>query len=128
MNRTRIYVSENDRALLAELPLYGPQGESSPYAQFIRILKAELKKARILPADQMPDDVVTINSKVWFTYLDGEVTDTLTLVMPAHADGSERISVVSPIGMAILGYRAGDEINWGPVDRLIRVRLDRVVK
>jgi regulator of nucleoside diphosphate kinase len=128
MTRRTIYVSENDRALLAELPLSGGQAERSPYARFMHALKDELKKARILPANKMPADVVTINSTVSVTYLDSGVTDEFTLVMPTEANGSERISVLSPLGMAILGYRVGDNISWGPVDRLIQIRVDRVEK
>lgn len=128
MTRRKIYISENDRALLAEFPLSGEQAERSPNARFIHALKDELKQAHVLPAEQMPSDVVTINSKVWVTYTDSESTDAFTLVMPGDADGSERISVLSPLGMAILGYRVGDKIEWGPVDRLIQIRVDRVSK
>lgn len=128
MNRSTIYISENDRALLAELPLSGERADLSPNAGFIYALKDELKKARVLPADKLPADVVAINSKVWITYLDSEITEVFTLVMPTDADGNERISVLSPLGMAILGYRAGDKIEWGPVHRLIQIRVDRVLK
>ena len=128
MSRSKIYISENDRALLAELPLSGERVDLSPHAGFIYALKEELKKARVLPPDKMPSDVVTINSKVWITYVDSEITETFTLVMPADSDGGERISILSPLGMAILGYRVGDKIDWGPVDRLIRIRVDRVEK
>lgn len=128
MTRNKIYVSENDRALLAELSLSGDHAIRSPYAPFIQVLKGELKQARVLPGDKMPADAVSINSKVWIAYSDSGITDTFTLVMPTDADGGEHISVMSPLGMALLGYRAGDTIVWGPVDRLIRVRVDRVAK
>ncbi len=126
MNDKKILLSELDRALLAGLPMADVNGPASPYLEFIQALKGELKQARILPTESMPTDVVMINSTVSITDLDSGIKDSFTLVMPEESNGTERISVLSPIGMALLGYRVGDELTWGPVAQLLRLRIDNV--
>ena len=61
----------------------------------------------------MPHDVVTMNSQVKFRYLHSDETFTRTLVYPAAlADSNQQISVLAPIGAALLGLRIGDKIDW----------------
>jgi transcription elongation GreA/GreB family factor len=51
----------------------------------------------------------------------------VNLVMPEHADGTpDRLSVISPLGMALFGYAAGDRLDWGPHQRPIRLKVNRV--
>jgi regulator of nucleoside diphosphate kinase len=71
----------------------------------------ELERADLCPADEMPDDVVTIGSTV--TFRDSAGTHTVQIVMPSNADiDSRRISVVAPIGTALLGLSVGQRITW----------------
>jgi regulator of nucleoside diphosphate kinase len=92
-------------------------------------LQAELDRADIIEPEQMPPDVVTMNSTVRFALLESSETFSLTLVYPKDADGKgERISVLAPVGSALLGLSAGDEIEWpGPGGKPIRVRIVEVV-
>ncbi len=126
MKKKKILLSDHDRALLAGLVMSDVKGAVLPYLEFVRDLKDELKQACILPLGKMPDDVVMINSTVWITDLDSGTKESFTLVMPDEADGTGRISILSPIGMALLGYRIGDELAWGPVAQLLRLRIDNV--
>ncbi len=76
-------------------------------------LEAEVGRARVVPADKVPPDVITMNSVVRLRDLDSVVTEEYELVYPEDADITHhRISVLAPIGTAILGYRAGDIIEW----------------
>jgi regulator of nucleoside diphosphate kinase len=92
-------------------------------------LQAELDRADIVEPQEMPPDVVTMNSTVRFALLDSSETFSLTLVYPKDADGKgERISVLAPVGSALLGLSAGDEIEWpGPDGKPLRVRIVEVV-
>ena len=126
MKKAKICVSENDRALLAGMGISGTNAGFSPDTQFMHMLQDELKKARVLPDDKMPGDVVTLNARVWITDLDSGETDRFKLVLPTDADGKTRISVLSPLGMALFGYSRGDIVEWGPVSRLLRYRIDEV--
>lgn len=76
-------------------------------------LLAEISRARIVPARHMPADVVTMNSSV--VCLDGHTgrERRLTLVYPHDADIARgRVSVLSPVGTALLGLRIGQSIDW----------------
>ncbi len=76
-------------------------------------LLAEISRARIVPASEVPSDVVTMNAAVICT---DEVTGArrrFTLVYPRQADIAQgRVSVLSPVGMALLGLRIGQSIEW----------------
>ncbi len=63
--------------------------------------------------EEMPHDVVTMNSRVKFRNLsDGEVR-VRTLVYPAKmTDSNTQLSVMAPVGAALLGLRVGDSIHW----------------
>lgn len=73
----------------------------------------ELSRARIVPAAKMPPDVVTIGSQVtWRDETTGQET-TATLVWPEQADiDAGRASILTPIGVALLGLKAGARFTW----------------
>ena len=73
----------------------------------------ELKKGEVIDQKDFPPDAVRINSKVKIEdRLTHRILD-LTLVLPEKADLSEgKVSVMAPIGVALLGYREGQEVSW----------------
>lgn len=76
-------------------------------------LRRELDRADIVAADQVPSDVITMNSRAELIDLDTNERMEFTLVFPADADvEDEKISVLAPLGTAMLGYRVGDEFEW----------------
>lgn len=92
-------------------------------------LQAELDRADVLEPEQMPPDVVTMNSTVRFALQGGSELFSQTLVYPKDADGSaERISILAPVGGALLGMRVGDTIEWpGPSGKALAVRIVEIV-
>lgn len=92
-------------------------------------LQAELDRATILAPADMPPDVVTMNSTVTFRMEPSGKEFSLTLVYPSDVDGSgEKISILAPVGSALLGLREGDQISWPkPGGGSLLVRLLRVV-
>lgn len=91
-------------------------------------LEEELARANVVAPQDVPPDVVTMNSTVRFRVDPSGKTFCLTLVYPKDADGSgERISILAPVGSALLGLAQGDEIEWPkPGGEMMRVRLDEV--
>lgn len=91
-------------------------------------LRAELDRAEVVEPQDVPSDVVTMNSKVRFVLESGEEF-CLTLVYPKDMDGSpERISILAPVGSALLGLSAGEHIEWPrPGGGMMKVRLVEVV-
>ena len=75
-------------------------------------LEAELNRASIVNSEDIPPNVVTMNSTVVFQTGDGKQF-SLKLVYPKDTDGStEKLSILAPIGSAILGLKEGDSISW----------------
>jgi regulator of nucleoside diphosphate kinase len=76
-------------------------------------LEAEIARAEIVPPDSVPHDVVTMNSRVVFEDTENGKRSEATLVYPHDADGTaNRISVLAPVGSALLGLRVGQMIDW----------------
>lgn len=79
----------------------------------IAALESELERAEIVELDDLPSDVVTMGSTIWFRDPETDEVEQYTLVMPSEADVlRDRISVLAPIGTALLGYRLGDVVEW----------------
>ena len=76
-------------------------------------IKLELKKAKLVSADNFPADVVGLNSKVKVIEDQNDKVIELILVTPDKADIKERkISVMAPMGIALIGFRQGQKVNW----------------
>ncbi len=76
-------------------------------------LDEELARAEVVPARQLPGDVVAINSRVTFRDLDSGEETTVTLVVPHQVDvAAMKISLLSPVGCALIGLRRGACIQW----------------
>ncbi len=88
--------------------------ESTPDTAFpgkAELLDA-LGRATVLEPEQMPPDVVTMNSTVRFSVADSGKEFELTLVYPRDAGGEGRISVLAPVGSALLGLSVGAALDW----------------
>ncbi len=89
------------------------------------LLAAELERANVLEPKKMPADVVTMNSKVRFVVEPSGKEYELTLVYPKDIDGAAgKISILAPVGSALLGLSVGQEIEWpAPGGGIVRVRI-----
>ena len=115
-----IYLTQDDMdRLLALVDAY-------PGQRFEK-LEAELLRAHVVPREKIPADVVTMNSRVVFENESGERRE-VTLVYPGSADiDAGKISVLVPIGTALLGLRVGQSIDWeGPGGAKQRYRIAAV--
>lgn len=83
----------------------------------------ELERAKLVAAQKLPDDVVTMHSQVTFTVQSTGKTFTYTLVYPTELDNTaDKLSVLSPIGSAIIGLQKGQEIDW-PISKAQRTTV-----
>jgi regulator of nucleoside diphosphate kinase len=90
-------------------------------------LRTEMGRARVVPRQEVPNDVVTMNSTVALRDLETNELETYTLVYPDRADiANHKLSVLAPIGTAILGYRVGDELRWRVPDGWRRLKIEEV--
>ncbi len=105
-----IYITTFDKERLDEL--LGVAGAFSYRDRDdLRRLKEELTRAKVVEPKQVPPSVVTMHSRVAITVNDLEME--VTVVFPKEADADRgRISVLSAIGTALIGYAVGDEIPF----------------
>jgi len=76
-------------------------------------LRIELKKAKLVNKDNFPEDIVRLNSKVRIKAEENDKVMELMLVTPDKADIKQKmISVMAPIGTALIGFRQGEKVNW----------------
>jgi regulator of nucleoside diphosphate kinase len=88
-------------------------GRSAFDRQNIEDLETELKKAKLVNKENFPSDVVRLNSIVKIKEEDKDKVMELTLVIPEKADIKQRkISVMAPIGTALIGFQQGQKVNW----------------
>lgn len=77
------------------------------------LLRDELGRAIVVSADQVPDDVVIMNSRVIYLDKSSGLKREIELCFPEEADFKfGKISVFSPVGTALLGLKVGQEIDW----------------
>jgi regulator of nucleoside diphosphate kinase len=106
----RIVLSEREEAVLFALAL--DAARKDPSNLVARILIAELQRAEILPDDEMPETVVRMHSLVEFE-ADGTEKQKAKLVFPGEADSTNgRLSILSPIGAALIGLSPDQSMRW----------------
>lgn len=124
MNPPNLYLSSSDHRLISQLIA----AVDSRFGNVDR-LRMELTRAIILDATAVPANAVGLNSRVEVADLDTGEHDTYVLTLPGAADPeAQRISVLAPIGTALLGFREGDEVEWPTPGGLRRLRLVRVTR
>ena len=91
-------------------------------------LEEELSQAEVVRPQKMPPDVVTMNSKLALRDLDTSQEMVYRLVFPKDADiDSGAISVLAPVGTAVLGYREGDVIEWPVPSGKRRIKVEKIL-
>jgi regulator of nucleoside diphosphate kinase len=108
----QIFITEFDlrrlRELISEQKRINKEGK-----EYIESLEDELERGKVVSPKEVPPDVVTMNTKVSVEDLEFGDEMTFTLVFPEDASREEsRVSVLAPIGTAVLGYRVGDVFRW----------------
>jgi regulator of nucleoside diphosphate kinase len=124
--KDRIFVTKVDHEKLCRL-LQSRRDGHSPDRQYLDTLERELDRAEIVDPDAVPSDVVTMNSEVRLKDLDSGQVMTYRLVFPSQARSQNTVSVLAPIGTAILGYRVGDVIEWRVPKGVRRLKVLEVV-
>lgn len=127
MAERQIVMTEEDHEKLTQL-LNGVRQRQFRDLAHVEQLDGELDRARVVSAHEIPPDVVTMNSEVALRDLDTGDQLVLTLVFPHEANVDQRkVSVLAPLGTAVLGYRAGDLIEWQVPAGTRRLQVERVL-
>jgi len=90
----------------------------------LEALEDEVLRARVVSHKRIASDVVTMNSTVRFIDEASEREFVLTLVYPEQAGRPGTISILAPVGIALLGLKVGQSINWqGPQGRPLKLKI-----
>lgn len=122
--RPEITISSLDADRLYDLIEKSPESSNAVK----NALEAELDRANIVEPKDIPTTIVTMNSTVKFAVTSSDEEFMLTLVYPKDLDASGlKISILAPVGSALLGLSQGDEIEWPkPGGGVIKVKITEV--
>lgn len=125
MTQKNIYISENDLARI-RLLLASLQGD--PRARkATENLREEIDRAITLP--ELPSQVIGLLSTAEILDLESGEIDRFTLTLPEQADSARgKLSILAPLGTAILGFAEGDEFAWRMPGGVRRLRIQRVTQ
>jgi len=125
--QSELVVTDTDLARLSEMAR-ALRANRHPYRQYAGQLEVELARARVVPRGEVEADVVTMNSTIRIREQRGREVEEFTLVYPNEADAlNGRLSVLAPLGMAVLGARVGDVITWRVPAGERTFRVERIV-
>ena len=127
MKARKIYITVFDKKRLEEIMAVATEfGDHA--RKDLESLAGELDRAEIVSSEDIPTDVVTMNSKVILRDLATSETMTYVLVFPRDANiDAGAISVLAPVGTAILGYAKGDIIEWPVPSGIRRICVEEIV-
>ena len=122
-----IYITEPDYDRLSAL-IEKTRESNGVDREYLNKLEAELDRAEIVDPKIIPANVITMRSTVRLKDLVSGDENTYSLVFPTEADFSQgKISVLAPIGMAILGYKLGDTIEWTVPSGMRKLKVEQIL-
>jgi regulator of nucleoside diphosphate kinase len=122
----RIYITADDCERLRRL-IAGRRGANSVDREYLDTLEQELDRAEVVEPEAIPRDVVTMNSEMRLQDLDSGAIQRYKLVFPNQFRFDNSVSVLAPIGTAMLGYRVGDVIEWKVPKGIRRLKILEVL-
>jgi regulator of nucleoside diphosphate kinase len=126
MGKRTIYITANDMEQLRKLldEEKDRHGYGNGRGEHLKGLEAELNRSKRVTAHKVPPDIITMHTKAQLIDLESGEELVYTLVFPHEADiRQDKISVLAPIGTAMLGYRVGDVFEWPVPDGLRRLQV-----
>ncbi len=127
MTNRKLHITDFDMERLQKL-LEGTHNWNPKDRAYLEHLEEELSRAVVVPSKKIPVDVVTMNSQIRVKDLDTGKEMLIQLVFPSEADFERgKISILAPIGTALIGYRAGDTVEWKVPAGIRHLRIDEVV-
>ncbi|UPK72902.1 GreA/GreB family elongation factor [Chitinophaga filiformis] len=112
MKKEQLVIKKEDFDILTTYIRNGGHRQSIDRSR-VTELETELKKAKLVPRENFPDTVVGLNSTAVVKDMETQRILAVTIVTPDKADISQnKISVLAPIGTALLGFQKGKQISW----------------
>lgn len=124
MTNRKLYFKASDTSRLRNwLGLH--TRDSTRMGRYARLLQQEIDDGKVVPDEALPKGTVSLYTRVRIVS-QGE-TGAYTLVAPLESDLARgALAVTTPLGMAIMGYREGDRISWGPPGYEVETAIEKV--
>jgi len=127
-DKDKIYISEFDLKRLKELIKVAEEFGDKRVIRYLEELDEELDRAESMKPQEIPHDVITMHSTFRLRNMDTNEETVYTLVFPGEADSARgKISILAPIGTAVLGYKIGDTIEWEVPAGRKRFKVEEIV-
>jgi len=122
-----IHITKFDMDRLIEL-IDGLRSVPKANQANLDLLEKELYRAVLVDPQDIPPDVITMNSRVSIADTTTGEKMTYTLVFPSAANiTNNKLSILAPLGIALLGYRKGDIIEWAVPSGVKKLKVDDIV-
>jgi regulator of nucleoside diphosphate kinase len=122
-----IYITDHDMVRLEELLEVAGENPTRDN-KHLEELSSELMKAEVVASRDIPPNVITMNSEVLFQDLDNGESKTYKLVFPREANVEQnRISILAPVGTAMIGCRVGQRIKWNAPAGVRKMKIVKIL-
>ncbi len=122
-----IHITKYDMDRLLDL-IEGMRSTPKAAKLNLDLLEKEINEGILVEPENVPEDVITMNSKVNVTDIESGEKMTYMLVFPSEANISKnKLSILAPLGMALLGYRKGDIIEWTVPSGIRKLKVEEIV-
>lgn len=127
MTTHAIYITASDAEKLRDL-IWQAQRTEYRHSDYLQKLSGELDRAIIIEGDSVPSDVITMNTQASLVDVETGEEMLYTLVFPEEANAMEgKISILAPIGTAMLGYQVSDEFEWDTPGGIRKIRVEKII-
>ena len=127
MSGKLIYITDNDMKRLKELIMVAREF-SKEDEKYLKDLEGELERGKAVKSQNIPNNVITMNSKIRLRNIATQEEMIYQLVFPDNADVNQgRISILAPIGTALLGYQVGDIVKWKVPAGLTKLEVEDIL-
>jgi len=127
MSKKQIYITDNDMKRLRELIMVTKETDNEK-KKYLRELEDELNKGEVVNFQDIPPNIITMNSKIRLRDINTQKEMICWLVFPDDANADQgKISILAPIGTALLGYKVGDIIEWKVPAGLTKLKVEEIL-
>ena len=127
MRERKLHITDSDMQRLRKL-LEGSHNWNQKDREYLEDLEDELDRAVIVSSRKVPPDIVTMNTQMRVKDLDSGKEMTIQLVFPSNADYEQgKISIMAPIGTALIGYGVGDTVEWKVPAGIRRLKIEEIL-
>lgn len=127
MKEKRIYITNLNMTRLREMIKTAREFHTED-EMYLKELEKELNRGKVVDSKKIAKNIITMNTKVHVKDLSANKKETYSLVFPVDAAPDQnKISILTPIGTALLGCKTGDIIEWDVPGGIRKLKIEKIV-